>query len=169
MSVWKHKLDTSMSFKKEKLCNFPETNFMYKTISLPGDRVFVIGGSKDISGSNCTNQTHELVDGKFESRTNMWINRAAFGCAVYPNFSQIFIAGGKINANEATKQCERYIVANNQWKRLPELREAKFSVSLCFFNNGSTLYCFGGIYQDSPNSMRPSNRIERLSKGQNSW
>jgi len=99
----------------------------------------------------------------------MWINRAAFGCAVYPNFSQIFIAGGKTNANEATKQCERYIVANNQWKRLPELREAKFSVSLCFFNNGSTLYCFGGLYQTASNQLMPSQRIERLSKGQNNW
>jgi hypothetical protein len=99
----------------------------------------------------------------------MWLGRAAFGCAVYPNFSQIFIAGGRTNQFEATKQCERYIVANNQWKRLPELREAKFSVSLCFFNNGSTLYCFGGIYQTSSNQMQTSNRIERLSKGQNTW
>jgi hypothetical protein len=99
----------------------------------------------------------------------MWLGRAAFGCAIYPNFSQIFIAGGRINQSEATRQCERYIVANNQWKRLPELREAKFSVSLCFFNNGSTLYCFGGIYQTSQNMMQTSKKIERLSKGQNSW
>jgi len=158
-----------MAIRKERVSGLPENNFMYKTISLPGNRVFVIGGSKDISGNSCTNQTYELVDGKFEQRANMWINRAAFGCAVYPNFSQIFIAGGKTSANEATKQCERYIVANNQWKRLPELREAKFSVSLCFFNNGSTLYCFGGLYQTSPQTLSASPKIERLSKGQNSW
>ena len=77
----------------------------------------------------------------------MWIARSAFGLAVYPNFSQIFIAGGKINENEATKHCERYIVAQNVWKRLPELREPKFNTSLCFFNNGGTLYCFGGLTQ----------------------
>ena len=45
---------------------------------------------------------------------------------------------------EATKSCERYIIKDNQWKRLPELKEAKFNASLCFFSNGSTLYCFGG-------------------------
>jgi hypothetical protein len=58
------------------------------------------------------------------------------------------------------KHCERYIVEQNIWKRLPELKEAKFSVSMCFFNNGSTLYCFGG-----PSQFIPTNTIERLSKG----
>jgi hypothetical protein len=55
------------------------------------------------------------------------------------------------------------------WKRLPELREPKFSVSLCFFNNGSTLYCFGGLVKSGPNIYSPVTTIERLSKGQNSW
>lgn len=55
------------------------------------------------------------------------------------------------------------------WKRLPELKEAKFSVSLCFFNNGSTLYCFGGLQKTSDAQMVPVSTIERLSKGQNSW
>jgi hypothetical protein len=75
----------------------------------------------------------------------MWQGRAAFGMAIYPNFSQIFVAGGSTSEHEATKHCERYIVEQNMWKRLPELKEHKFSVSLCFFNNGSTLYCFGGL------------------------
>jgi len=91
------------------------------------------------------NTTYELVDGELHQKTGMWTSRAAFGCAVYPNFSQIFIAGGSTGPDEATRHCERYIVSTNQWKRLPELREAKFSTSLCFFNNGGTLYCFGGL------------------------
>ena len=53
----------------------------------------------------------------------MHIARAAFGVALYPNFSQIFVAGGQISMNESTKHCERYIVDQNIWKRLPELRE----------------------------------------------
>ena len=101
--------------------------------------------------------------------TNMYTARASFGIAVYPNFSQIFVAGGSINKDEATKHCERYIVEQNIWKRLPELREPKFSVSLCFFNNGSTLYCFGGLQKANSHSFHPVNTIERLSKGQNSW
>jgi N-acetylneuraminic acid mutarotase len=120
-------------------------------MSLPGNKVFVLGGAKDIACTTTSNQTLEIVDGQMQARAPMWTARAAFGCAVYPNFSQIFIAGGKINQNEATKHCERYIVAQNTWKRLPELREAKFSTSLCFFNNGSTLYCFGGLYQTGQN------------------
>jgi len=35
-------------FRKEKVSSTQENNFMFKTVSLPGDRVFVIGGSKDI-------------------------------------------------------------------------------------------------------------------------
>ena len=99
----------------------------------------------------------------------MWQARSAFGVAIYPNFSQIFVAGGSTNQSEATKHCERYIVDQNIWKRLPELKEAKFSVSLCFFNNGSTLYCFGGLQKTGPNQFMPTSTIERLSKGQNSW
>ena len=98
----------------------------------------------------------------------MFTARSNFGCAVYPNFSQIFIAGGSINEHEATKACERYIVKDDQWKRLPELREAKINISLCFFNNGGTLYCFGGATKHA-GQIHLSRSIERLSKGQNNW
>lgn len=142
---------------------------MYRVVALPNGRTFVIGGAKDVHGAQAVKYTHELVDGKCEEKSSMWIARSAFGLAVYPNFSQIFIAGGKINENEATKHCERYIVAQNVWKRLPELREPKFNTSLCFFNNGGTLYCFGGLTQQGSSQLSPSSSIERLSKGQNSW
>lgn len=66
MSIWKHTIYTNLNFRKEQITSIQDANFMYKTISLPGNRVFVIGGSKDISGNNCTQQTLELVDGKFE-------------------------------------------------------------------------------------------------------
>ena len=99
----------------------------------------------------------------------MWQPRAAFGVVVYPNHSQIFVAGGSVSESEATRHCERYIVEQNIWKRLPELREAKFSCSLCFFNAGSTLYAFGGLMKQGRDSFQPTQSIERLSKGQNSW
>jgi hypothetical protein len=40
-----------MKFRKEKICSIPESSFMYKTVSLPGERVFVIGGAKDVLGN----------------------------------------------------------------------------------------------------------------------
>jgi N-acetylneuraminic acid mutarotase len=83
---------------------------------------------------------------------------------VYPNFTQIFVAGGSTSENEATKACERYIVKDDQWKRLPELKEAKINIGLCFFNNGSTLYCFGGATK-SMGILNQTKSIERLSKG----
>jgi len=128
--------------------------FMYRVVALPNGRTFVIGGARDVHGAQAVKLTQELMeDGKLEEKAQMWIARSAFGLAVYPNFSQIFIAGGKINENEATKHCERYIVAQNVWKRLPELREPKFNTSLCFFNNGGTLYCFGGLTQQASSQL----------------
>ena len=145
--------DENLNFKlKSEEGTFLE-NFMYRVVTLPTNRAFVIGGSSDVNGAQPCKTTYELVDGKLEERASMWIARSAFGLAVYPNFTQIFIAGGKINGNEATKHCERYIVAQNVWKRLPELREPKFNTTLCFFNNGGTLYCFGGLTQGGSSQL----------------
>ena len=49
------------------------------------------------------------------------------------------------------------------------MREPKINASLCFFNNGSTLYCFGGVKKCGMHQMEALTSIERLSKGQNSW
>ena len=169
MKITSYTPDTSLTFKSNEVTAQLTENFMYRVVSLPSGRVFVIGGAKDINGQQTLKDTHEVVDGQFNKMASMWISRAAFGVAVYPNFTQIFIAGGRLNSTEATKHCERYIVSQNVWKRLPELREAKFSTSLCFFNNGGTLYCFGGLVQDGPDQLVPTASIERLSKGQNNW
>jgi len=39
---------------------------------------------------------------------------------------------------------------------------------LCFFNNGGTLYCFGGLERKDAN-INAIDTVERLSKGQNTW
>lgn len=86
-------------------------NLMYKVVSLPNKRTFVIGGAKDINSSETVKDTYEIVDGQAVKKASMWNARSSFGLAVYPNFSQIFIAGGKTSENTATRHCERYIVA----------------------------------------------------------
>lgn len=40
---------------------------------------------------------------------------------------------------------------------------------MCFFNNGSTLYSFGGLLKTNQNQYQPTDKIESLSKGQNTW
>ena len=68
--------------------------FLQRVISLPNDRVFMVGGSSDVNCSNTKKDTYEMVKDpvtskrKAEVRTQMWQPRAAFGIAVYPNFSQ---------------------------------------------------------------------------------
>ena len=66
--------------------------FLSRCISLPDDRVFVIGGSSDMNCSSTTKQTVEVVKDENGQRSkvvraNMYQSRAAFGIAVYPNFS----------------------------------------------------------------------------------
>lgn len=158
--------------KQEKLLDLQNMPILGKAVAMPTGRIFVIGGSHDIHCKQTTKSTLEVFPGTNQSnieRCNMFTARASFGCAIYPNFTQIFIAGGSISENEATKSCERYIIENNQWKRLPEMREAKTNVSLCFFNNGSTLYAFGGVKKTGPHQMETLNSIERLSKGVSNW
>ena len=95
----------------------------------------------------------------------MGFARTAFGCVVYPKFSQIFVAGGSVNEYESTNKCERYMVTENKWKTLPDLNESKCNPSLCFFNDGNTLYCFGGLIKTERMIYHTSDKIERLSKG----
>lgn len=143
--------------------------FLSRVVALPGDRVFVIGGAQNIDGDNACKETFELQQGNFVPKASMWTGRSGFGCAVYPNYSQIFIAGGSTNKENTTRHCERYIVATNTWKRLPELRQSRFQTSMCFFNNGGTLFCFGGMEKKDTHSFAAIDSIERLSKGQNTW
>ena len=103
--------DENLVFRNEIEENIIFENFMYRVVALPNGRAFVIGGARDVNGAQPVKTTQELVEGSLEEKAQMWIARSSFGLAVYPNFSQIFIAGGKINENEATKHCERYIVA----------------------------------------------------------
>lgn len=82
-------------------------------VGLPDDRVFVIGGSFHKSGRDPVKDCYELTKGHKTQKTQMFLARSNFGSAVYPNFSQIFIAGGSVSENEATKSCERYIVKDD--------------------------------------------------------
>lgn len=68
----------------------------------------MIGGAADIQCAKTFQTNHEVVtdelgQSKMIEKAKMLIARAAFGCAVYPNYSQIFVAGGSTSETEATK------------------------------------------------------------------
>ncbi len=126
--------NSNYEFKTEEILKFNDNMFfLSKVVNLPNDRIFLIGGAEDLQCKKSFNTMYELIynkeTNKYEQvlKANMLLSRAAFGCIVYPNYSQIFVCGGSVNEHEATKQCERYIVEQNAWKRLPDLNEAKFS------------------------------------------
>jgi hypothetical protein len=58
-----------------------------KVIGLPGDRMFTIGGSRDINGKDTVKDCIEITDKQRVVRANMFTPRSNFGCAIYPNFT----------------------------------------------------------------------------------
>jgi len=91
------------TYKNEEIFNNNKTNLLSRCVSLPGNRVFVIGGASTIDSESVFKNTYEYTNGEMVEKAHMWTGRAGFGCAVYPNFSQIFIAGGSINKESNTK------------------------------------------------------------------
>ena len=73
----------------------------------------MIGGSEGMFGQNASKECYEISNGQKINRASMFAARSNFGTAVYPNYSQIFIIGGSVSENEATKHCERYIVKDD--------------------------------------------------------
>ena len=135
-------------------------------VSLPDNTVFLIGGGI-LSHKRAHKETYQIIKNTKIPRADMATARSGFACTVFPNFTQIFVAGGSINEYESTNKCERYLVLEDKWKNLPNMNESKFHSSLCFFNNGQTLYCFGGLTKSlaSKNQYVASSMIEKLSKG----
>jgi len=167
--------DGQMGVECRQIHVFNDTLFHNKVIATSMDRVYVIGGSADMNCSSPTDQTlllrtneNGVVDQSRVKSMNM--ARGNFGCALYPTGAQIFVIGGMKNESEVTEQCERYIVDQDVWKRLPSLNVAKANPSICFMNNGSTLYCFGGLKSIGGGlSFEPCNEIEVLRKGSPKW
>lgn len=150
---------------------FTNHNILHScAVSFPDNTVFLIGGGI-LSHKRVHKETYEIIKNTKIPRADMMTARAGFACTVFPNFTQIFVAGGSINEYEATNSCERYLVLEDKWKTLPNLNEAKFHSSLCFANDGQTLYCFGGFTKSLANKNQyvASNLIEKLSKGKFKW
>ena len=126
-------------------------------------RVFLIGGAKTKEDNEVLNETVELVvnqrSGQREPdmKASMEQARTGFGCVVDADGERIYVAGGTIGKHRPTNKAEYYDVTNDQWTVLPSLNEAKFSQSLCLFNE-EHLFSFGGFDQQ----QKPSVSIERL-------
>ena len=73
----------------------------------------------------------------------MALSRSSHGCTINVHRNEIYVAGG-YHEGELTRSVEAYSIKDNAWKTLPQLNEAKCSVSLCALQ-GRYLYCFGGL------------------------
>lgn len=72
---------------------------------------------------------------KLAEKAKLSIAKLGFGCAVDNYGEKIFCVGGTIGNQVATDKSEYYSVLEDRWIEMPELREAKFSLSLCIFSD----------------------------------
>lgn len=93
MKIWRVSPTPELDMKQEEIISLNQNIFMQKVVNLPTNKVFIIGGAQDISCKTTFNQMTEIVYNETSRmnelvpRANMIHSRAAFGCAVYPNFS----------------------------------------------------------------------------------
>jgi|JI9StandDraft_1071089.scaffolds.fasta_scaffold66161_2 hypothetical protein len=83
--------------------------------------------------------------------------RTGFAAVVDNEGEKIYVAGGTIGKHKPTPKVEHFDVPSNKWIPLAALNEAKFSSSLCLFND-ELLFSFGGFDAN----QKPSTQIERL-------
>ena len=103
-----------------------------------------------------------------KQKASMNCARSSFGCTTNAVRGEIYVAGGYSNAM-ITKNCEVYSIAEDRWKRLPQLNEEKLSATLCCLNN-RYLYCFGGITKkETGNVVLNSIEMLDLSAAQPKW
>lgn len=83
--------------------------------------------------------------------------RSGFAAVVDAEGEKIFVAGGTIGRHKPTPKTEYYDISRDKWIPLAALNEAKFSQSMCLFNE-ELLFSFGGFDAN----QKPSTQIERL-------
>lgn len=156
----------------QKVYALQSSIFMAKLVQISPTKVFLIGGATDVKGTNPVNNC-KMLDLSVnplrpEEKVKMITSRISFGACVSQDRKSIYVCGGFASQNALLKECEYYDVANNVWRALPDLNNAKCSMGLCEFiknKDAIWLYSFGGITKENPKLLT---EIERLSVGDSS-
>lgn len=118
-----------------------------KVVQTLDECAYVIGGARDRNSTqtNAEMNLYQVRNGAVytESKAPMSLSRSSHGTTINVHKNEIYVAGGYHNG-ELTRSCEAYSISTNSWRVLPQLNEAKCSVTLCTLN-GRYLYCFGGL------------------------
>ena len=114
-------------------------------------RLFLVGGSEKKNGEDPSKQCFELV-----RKQNAFVEepacplrsaRVSFGVCVSESEGKkdgrIFIAGGSDGEPRSIKECDMYSVEEDKWNPLPDLNEARMSVSLVKTSDDQ-LFAVGG-------------------------
>ena len=64
----------------------------------------------------------------------------------------IYQFGGKLENEEKTNICERYVINTNQWESLPTMNIKRSSMGVCKFNYDE-IYIFYGAGEDSVSQL----------------
>lgn len=145
--------------------------YLQKVITVPyeaGNKVFLLGGSKDLEGKDAVSNCYEV---ELDKKTlipiqKMSTPRLSMACGISPDCQYVIIAGGSEGDNKPTNSSEIFDVAKKTWRNLPALNCPRMSASLIVCT-GENVYCFGGIESDplDPSKFVPLRSIEWLDYG----
>lgn len=104
--------------------------------------LFICGGRKKPKSFFKSAYTYSDIEKKLLAKADMTEERVYQGIACKKGV-EIYVAGGE-NSKGILKTAELYDIKSNEWKKMPELSEAKKNISLCMFGD-KYLYSIGGI------------------------
>lgn len=125
-----------------------------KPIHNPGvvqvdNTVYLIGGNNGRWNSPHVNTTYSVTlnfsPGRAVvlSKASMASARAWHGALALKDL-WIYAIGGYNNKEEALNQCEKYMIKNDKWIRIPALNKPRWGMSLTLFND-RLIYAFFGV------------------------
>jgi hypothetical protein len=161
-------LKVSPAGVQEKIFTLSEI-YLPKIINTPDNKVFVIGGAKDLKITKTLSHTKMLTKGM----NNLWnmtdvaemkCPRASFGCCLSKDSKKIYVVGGYLSDVQVTKRTEVYDIDANTWTELPPLNSETCSSGVAEFTTGGKnyLYSFAGLWREPEVEVSLLKTIERI-------
>jgi N-acetylneuraminic acid mutarotase len=146
--------------KSQTIYTLQDSYHMPKLVQVSETKLYAIGGSSDIKGSNPINNCLFFdYSGQKPLRTvemaSMNSVRFGHGICLSQDRKRIYVCGGYGEGKTLTSTCEYYDILKNEWIKLSDLNAAKASVGVCEFtasSNDRCLYAFGGVKKSEASS-----------------
>jgi len=126
-----------------KIEGLPDTLEKFSAITLPSNKVYIIGGF-DKSSNAVVNTIYEIDQTNKKAKiVEHTLQTGVSQPTLVANNEYIFVLGGALDDSTTyTDKCQKINIANMQIESIPSLNEEKCEMSACIL--GNFIYVFGG-------------------------